>query len=219
VLKLLRLWLRAGVLESGVVSESVSGTPQGGVISPLLANIYLHAFDRAWAEHGTGELVRYADDCVTRTKRRNRCRRSILTIRCCARDGGVALRDRPAGGGPKPPQAAAVKSRGGERCGKGGHEPVRCEPRRRAKANRSMTGRKRIDGIKSGVESLPRDESGGDLLTAQAVPGLKAARARLRLRHGTCEPASRYRPAVHWTCGPSAGESETPKWQKPRGVE
>src|SRR6266498_5777731 len=35
-----------------------------GVISPLLANIYLHAFDRAWAEAGTGELVRYADDFV-----------------------------------------------------------------------------------------------------------------------------------------------------------
>jgi RNA-directed DNA polymerase len=64
VLKLLRLWLRAGVLDHGVVSESVSGTPQGGVISPLLANIYLHAFDRAWAESGTGEVVRYADDFV-----------------------------------------------------------------------------------------------------------------------------------------------------------
>ncbi len=64
VLKLLRLWLRAGVLEGGVVTESVSGTPQGGVISPLLANIYLHAFDRAWAERGTGEVVRYADDFV-----------------------------------------------------------------------------------------------------------------------------------------------------------
>jgi RNA-directed DNA polymerase len=56
VLKLLRLWLRAGVLDAGVVSETVSGTPQGGVISPLLANIYLHAFDRAWTERGTGEV-------------------------------------------------------------------------------------------------------------------------------------------------------------------
>jgi RNA-directed DNA polymerase len=64
VLKLIRLWLRAGVLDAGVVSETVSGTPQGGVISPLLANIYLHAFDRAWAERGTGDLVRYADDFV-----------------------------------------------------------------------------------------------------------------------------------------------------------
>ncbi len=64
VLSLIRLWLRAGVLDGGVISETVTGTPQGGVISPLLANIYLHAFDRAWAESGTGELVRYADDFV-----------------------------------------------------------------------------------------------------------------------------------------------------------
>jgi RNA-directed DNA polymerase len=64
VLKLLRSWLRAGVLVDGARSETVTGTPQGGVISPLLANIYLHAFDRAWAEHGFGELVRYADDFV-----------------------------------------------------------------------------------------------------------------------------------------------------------
>jgi RNA-directed DNA polymerase len=64
VLKLIRSWLRAGVLVDGVVTETVTGTPQGGVISPLLANVYLHAFDRAWAEHGTGELVRYADDFV-----------------------------------------------------------------------------------------------------------------------------------------------------------
>ena len=64
VLKLIRQWLGAGVLANGVFSETVAGTPQGGVISPLLANIYLHAFDRAWAEQGTGELVRYADDFV-----------------------------------------------------------------------------------------------------------------------------------------------------------
>jgi len=64
VLKLIRQWLRAGVLADGVVSATVTGTPQGGVISPLLANIYLHAFDRAWAEQGTGELVRYVDDFV-----------------------------------------------------------------------------------------------------------------------------------------------------------
>jgi hypothetical protein len=53
VLKLLRQWLQAGVLVDGVVTETVTGTPQGGVISPLLANVYLHAFDRAWQERGT----------------------------------------------------------------------------------------------------------------------------------------------------------------------
>ncbi len=64
VLKLLRQWLEAGVLVNGVVAETITGTPQGGVISPLLANIFLHAFDTAWATHGVGELVRYADDFV-----------------------------------------------------------------------------------------------------------------------------------------------------------
>jgi RNA-directed DNA polymerase len=64
VLKLLRQWLQAGALVNGVVTETVTGTPQGGVISPLLANIYLNAFDRAWKEHGVGEVVRYADDFV-----------------------------------------------------------------------------------------------------------------------------------------------------------
>lgn len=72
VLKLLRQWLEAGVLVGNVVVETVTGTPQGGVISPLLANIFLHAFDSAWAEHGVGELVRYADDfvvlCTTRSQ-------------------------------------------------------------------------------------------------------------------------------------------------------
>lgn len=74
-------------------------------------------------------------------------------------------------------------------------ERVRCEPRRRAKANQPMTGRKRTDDIKTGVESLPRDELGGNLSTARAVSGLKVARARFRLWCGTWEPALRYRPA------------------------
>jgi RNA-directed DNA polymerase len=65
VLKLLRLWLRAGVLlADGSVGRTVAGTPQGGVISPLLANVFLCEFDKAWEREGTGELVRYADDFV-----------------------------------------------------------------------------------------------------------------------------------------------------------
>ena len=64
VLKLVRTWLEAGVMEEGRLSETVTGTPQGGVISPLLSNVYLHAFDRMWAEQGHGVLVRYADDFV-----------------------------------------------------------------------------------------------------------------------------------------------------------
>lgn len=66
VLKLIRGWLAAGVMEDWQVRETIAGTPQGGVISPLLANIYLHAFDRAWEAEGKhlGLLVRYADDAV-----------------------------------------------------------------------------------------------------------------------------------------------------------
>lgn len=71
VLKLVRQWLRAGVMEEGEVRTSVAGTPQGGVISPLLANIYLHELDRTWeASHRhLGKLVRYADDFVVLCRR------------------------------------------------------------------------------------------------------------------------------------------------------
>jgi RNA-directed DNA polymerase len=64
VLKLIRKWLEAGVLEEGTLRETMIGTPQGGVISPLLANIYLHELDRSWQREmsGVGKLVRYADD-------------------------------------------------------------------------------------------------------------------------------------------------------------
>jgi RNA-directed DNA polymerase len=64
VLKLLRLWLQAGVMVEGEFQRTVAGTPQGGVISPLLANIYLHVLDRELSARGVGELVRYADDGV-----------------------------------------------------------------------------------------------------------------------------------------------------------
>jgi len=71
IIRLIRKWLKAGVLEDGIVTVSDKGTGQGSVISPLLANVYLHyAFDR-WAERwrrreATGDMiiVRYADDIV-----------------------------------------------------------------------------------------------------------------------------------------------------------
>ena len=66
MLKLLRSWLRAGVFEGGVVSDTETGTPQGSPISPLLANIALHVLDEAWEAKGRrlGVLVRYCDDFV-----------------------------------------------------------------------------------------------------------------------------------------------------------
>jgi len=71
ILRLIQKWLRAGVSEDGEWSKTEVGTPQGAVISPLLANVYLHyAFDlwvQHWRKHrASGELivVRYADDLV-----------------------------------------------------------------------------------------------------------------------------------------------------------
>lgn len=70
VLKLLRQWLAAGVMEDGAVKHPVLGTPQGGVISPLLANIYLDFLDTVWERQCAhiGRLVRYADDFVVLCK-------------------------------------------------------------------------------------------------------------------------------------------------------
>jgi group II intron reverse transcriptase/maturase len=66
VLKLIHQWLKAGVLEDGIRNTSEIGSPQGGVISPLLANIYLHVLDMYWAERysSLGKIIRYADDFV-----------------------------------------------------------------------------------------------------------------------------------------------------------
>jgi RNA-directed DNA polymerase len=71
VIRLIRKWLKAGVMEDGEVTRPEVGTPQGGVASPLLANIYLHYVFDLWAErwrrhHAQGNviLVRYADDIV-----------------------------------------------------------------------------------------------------------------------------------------------------------
>jgi RNA-directed DNA polymerase len=64
MLKLVRVMLRAGVMSDGQVQRSVAGTPQGGVASPLLANVYLHRIDRAWDVREHGVLVRFADDMV-----------------------------------------------------------------------------------------------------------------------------------------------------------
>jgi group II intron reverse transcriptase/maturase len=71
ILRLLRKWLKAGVSEDGKRASTDKGTPQGAVISPLLANVYLHYVLDQWANHwrrkeanGDVIIVRYADDCV-----------------------------------------------------------------------------------------------------------------------------------------------------------
>ena len=74
MLKLIRAWLRVGVLEGGVVTDSVTGAPQGSPVSPLMANIVLHVLDEAWSRQGhrLGTLVRYCDDFVVLARTRAR---------------------------------------------------------------------------------------------------------------------------------------------------
>jgi group II intron reverse transcriptase/maturase len=80
VLKLLRAMLRAGVMQDGSVRRSVSGTPQGGVISPLLCNVYLHRLDRAWSTREHGILVRYADDLVVMCASRQQAEAALARL-------------------------------------------------------------------------------------------------------------------------------------------
>jgi group II intron reverse transcriptase/maturase len=90
VLRLLRVLLRAGVMADGVVRRSVTGTPQGGVISPLLANVYLHRIDRAWNERQHGVLVRYADDVVVMCASRAQAEAALARLRALLADLGLA---------------------------------------------------------------------------------------------------------------------------------
>ncbi len=83
VLKLIKGWLKAGVLEAGQYSESKLGAPQGGVISPLLSNIYLNYFDVYWNKRfgHLGELVRYADDFVILCKRKAQAVEALKAVK------------------------------------------------------------------------------------------------------------------------------------------
>jgi RNA-directed DNA polymerase len=79
LLKLLRGILRAGVMEEGQVRRMDIGTPQGGVISPLLSNVYLHRLDRAWDEQD-GILVRFADDLIALCWSRSQADRALARL-------------------------------------------------------------------------------------------------------------------------------------------
>jgi len=88
IIRLIRKWLRAGVLEDGVVKVSEMGTAQGAVISPLLANIYLHYVLDLWAERwrrceATGHMtiVRYADDFIVGFEHEADARRFLEALR------------------------------------------------------------------------------------------------------------------------------------------
>jgi group II intron reverse transcriptase/maturase len=83
VLRLIRQWLQAGVMEDGRVTATIAGTPQGGVISPLLSNIYLHVLDSVWTRRyaHVGVLVRYADDFVVMCDTKTACAHAEQHVR------------------------------------------------------------------------------------------------------------------------------------------
>jgi len=96
--RLIQKWLRAGVSEEGTWSETKVGTPQGAVISPLLANIYLHYVLDHWAHHWRGKyafgdviLVRYADDFVMGFQHRAEAERFLAALRERLRKFGLEL--------------------------------------------------------------------------------------------------------------------------------
>jgi group II intron reverse transcriptase/maturase len=93
VLKLLRQWLEAGVLEDGSIRETLAGTPQGGVISPLLANVYLHVLDRLWEDQvgHLGVLVRYADDFVVLCRSESAAKAALERIKVILARLGLEL--------------------------------------------------------------------------------------------------------------------------------
>ena len=88
MIRLIRKWLKAGGMEDGQVTPGKVGTPQGAVISPLLANIYLHYVFDLWAEqwrkrhaHGDVIMVRYADDIVVGFEHQAEAERFLAEMR------------------------------------------------------------------------------------------------------------------------------------------
>jgi hypothetical protein len=139
-------------------------------------------------------------------------------MRCCAGDGGLALRSRPAGGGSKPPQAAPVKSRGGKRCGKGAPRARQVRSKKANASEPSMTCRKLPADIETEAEAVPRDEPWGEPADCpggvrhEGGASLDQAPAR---NMGTCRPAWR---AGHGRHGPRpVVEGRTPSGRTARG--
>lgn len=101
ILRLIRWWLKAGVLDAGQVQKPTAGTPQGGVVSPLLANIYLNLVDRIWQRRGyasphgrwTGTLVRYADDMVVLCRTPEAARHYLGVLRTLFGRMGLTLNE------------------------------------------------------------------------------------------------------------------------------
>jgi RNA-directed DNA polymerase len=99
VLRLIQKWLKAGVMEDGVWSETEAGTPQGAVISPLLSNVYLHYVLDQWtdqwrhAARGEITIVRYADDAILGFERQDEAERYLRELKEHLHEFGLELNE------------------------------------------------------------------------------------------------------------------------------
>jgi len=99
VLRLMRKWLKAGVIEEGVWTETEAGTPQGAVISPLLSNVYLHYVLDQWSDQwrqtarGRITIVRYADDAILGFQYADQAERYLEALRDHLRQYGLELNE------------------------------------------------------------------------------------------------------------------------------
>ena len=162
VLKLLRAMLASGVMEDGTVRHAVTGTPQGGVVSPLLCNVYLNRLDRRWEAEGSGVLARYADDLVRHEAPFNRVEMKGLHLRPVAAghrswgqpepgdagEGGKQPRQRRDGSALPDDSGPASKT---ERCN--ASEPVAKPLNQRAGSNLVDMGRSAVHDHREAVDS------------------------------------------------------------------
>ena len=92
VLHLVRMMLAAGVMEQGIRRNRITGTPQGGVVSPLLANIYLHRLNTWWSQNGQGRLCRYADDLVVLCRSEKEASQALFDLHSVLGSLGLRLK-------------------------------------------------------------------------------------------------------------------------------
>lgn len=99
ILRLIQKWLKAGVIEDGVWSETEAGTPQGAVISPLLSNVYLHYVLDQWSDQwrqkrrGMITIIRYADDAIVGFQNQDEAQQYLRELKVHLRQYGLELNE------------------------------------------------------------------------------------------------------------------------------
>lgn len=169
VLKLVRKWLEAGVMEDGTLKETLAGTPQGGVISPLLSNIYLNYLDRIWQAKCSqlGILVRYADDFVIMCRAQSQAREAHRRVEIIMTRLGLAL---------NPEKTRLVNMAGG----KEGFVFLGCAIRKRRSVQRNprwhfvqrWPSPKAMKNIRSRVHELTDPQSAGKRDVTEVIQAL-----------------------------------------------